>query len=900
MGKRVAMLLVVVLAWAHAGAPTRAEAPAQRPPNRELRKTDPDLPRLRRFVRNEPRTTRTDDQRVVVRFRKGANRDSALRAADASTDESIQELDVEVVRSDQDASSLAAELRADDRVASAEPVGLRYASKIPNDPGFSSQGHLIFGRFPLAWEIKMGSPSLDIAILDTGVDLDHPDLAGRIVAGRDTVNEDATAQDDDGHGTIVAGVAGAITNNSRGIAGAAWNARIMPVKVLDSDGSGNDFDIAQGIVWATDHGAEVINMSFGGTGTSTVLEDAVAYAISKEVIVVAAAGNESSSVPSYPAASPGVIGVGATDLNGDYVSFSNYGPWVDVFAPGTQIVSTALGTEEAYVSDAAGTSFSSPIVAGMAGLVRTANPSATPAVVESWLKHTAVDRSALVPGTYGWLDAYASLGGRPAAQPAEPYTGASGLRSDFNGDGYDDAVIGAPTEDVGSIKDAGAVQVFYGSSTGPKTTGSLMITQNTKGVSGSAEAGDQFGFAVATGDVNRDGYDDLAVGAPFEDVGSVRDGGVVHVFLGSAGGLRMTGSQAWTQGSNGAAGKAERNDLFGYAVSFGDYDGFPGDDLAVGAPGESDGPTPSVGAVTILSGRSGGVTGAGSIQWVQQPKRAGNLYGFSLASGDVDSDTNDELIVGAPGTDGSKVDAGAVEVLHGTVLGLRRDFTLTPDFIWGESQSEYFGFSVAIGDLMTYDGNPAGDHYDDIAIGAPGADSWAGRVDVIASDWSGILAGFNYLQQGDGTGDTAEAGDSFGWSLAATRCGSCALVDLLIGVPGEDVGSLKDAGVFHSQSVENWLIPTAALSQNSPGIPGSAEAGDRFGTTVAYGRFRGASSLANMIGAPDEGIGAKSRAGHVAIYYGAGVGSSMHQGAGGVPGMAETGDRFGAALGGSN
>jgi thermitase len=221
----------------------------------------------------------------------------------------------------------------------AEPNYIAHAFITPNDPYWSSQWGMTKIEAPAAWDITTGSSDVTIAIVDSGVDLFHPDISGKLVSGYDFVNDDSTPQDDYGHGTHVAGIAAARTNNGTGVAGLSWDAEIMPVKVLDDYGSGDYQDLANGIIFATNQGADIINLSLGGSAPSSVLEDAVKYAHDLECVVVAATGNNNSSV-SYPARYPDVIAVAATDSNDQKAGFSNYGPEVDVAAPGVGIRST--------------------------------------------------------------------------------------------------------------------------------------------------------------------------------------------------------------------------------------------------------------------------------------------------------------------------------------------------------------------------------------------------------------------------------------------------------------------------------------------------------------------------------------------------------------------------------
>jgi len=191
---------------------------------------------------------------------------------------------------------------------------------------------------------------------------------------------------------LVAGIAAATTNNAVGIAGVAWDASVLPVKVLNSHGVGDDFQVAAGIVWAVDHGASIVNLSLGGPAESAGLCDAVDYASSMRVLVVVAAGNGHTGEPQYPAACPGAVAVSATDTNGDFASFSNYGPWVSLAAPGIQITSTR--SNELYGAES-GTSLAAPIVTGVAALLRAEHPDWNPTQIASHLEQTAQDQAPL-------------------------------------------------------------------------------------------------------------------------------------------------------------------------------------------------------------------------------------------------------------------------------------------------------------------------------------------------------------------------------------------------------------------------------------------------------------------------------------------------------------------------
>jgi subtilisin family serine protease len=261
-------------------------------------------------------------------------------------------------------------LLADPRVASVEDDAVATAAVVPNDPHWPQQWNARRIRATEAWNATRGVAGITIAIVDTGVDGNHPDLRGRMVRGWDFQNNDGNPYDDDGHGTAVATTAAAAGNDGVGIAGMCWKCKIMPVKVLNGQGHGTHSNIAAGVVWAVDHGADVINMSIAGLSQTSVLAEAVAYAIRKGVIVVAAAGNEGSSHRTYPAAFPGVISVAATNESDRLYSWSNRGRWVTLAAPGCSY----SGRPHARWAWLCGTSLASPIVAGTVALMRSLAP----------------------------------------------------------------------------------------------------------------------------------------------------------------------------------------------------------------------------------------------------------------------------------------------------------------------------------------------------------------------------------------------------------------------------------------------------------------------------------------------------------------------------------------------
>ncbi|MDH7489081.1 MAG: S8 family serine peptidase [Anaerolineae bacterium] len=353
--------------------------------------------------------------------------------------------------------SVAAALRQTPGVITAEPEYFVHAAESPNDPNFAAQWGLDKIRAPLAWDVATGDFAIVIAILDTGVDMNHPDLAANLwqnfgeIAGNgvdddgngyvddrwgwNAITKGARPQDDHGHGTHVAGIAGAVGNNGVGVAGILWRCRLMAIKVLNSSGSGTYAGVADGVYYAAKNGARVINMSLAGSDYSQLLQDAINdVAVRYDVVFLAAAGNCGSGGTGcgsvnpimYPAAMENVISVAATDSGDVRGAFSEYNAFVDLAAPGVSIYSTALGSSYGYKS---GTSMSSPLASGLAGLIRFLRPAWNREQVEAHMKATAakVGNDPYVNGRndyygHGRMDAAAALWGLVAP----PHLAASG------------------------------------------------------------------------------------------------------------------------------------------------------------------------------------------------------------------------------------------------------------------------------------------------------------------------------------------------------------------------------------------------------------------------------------------------------------------------------------------
>ncbi len=262
---------------------------------------------------------------------------------------------------------------------------LRKPSFIPNDPRFGQQYGLKKPGFPRAWNHALGH-GVRIGVVDSGIDASHPDLRSKIAARKNFTffGGPSDTTDQIGHGTHVAGIAAAATDNARGVAGGCPDCKLLVAKSVGRFG-GYDSDISQGIVWSANHGAKVINLSLGGPRSSTTLHRAVRYASRKGALVVAAAGNDGTNRRNYPAAYPEALAVAATNSADRRASFSSYGRWVDVAAPGVDILSTYPGGYRKLT----GTSMASPEVAGLAGLL--AGEGLTETQIRSRILHTAKD-----------------------------------------------------------------------------------------------------------------------------------------------------------------------------------------------------------------------------------------------------------------------------------------------------------------------------------------------------------------------------------------------------------------------------------------------------------------------------------------------------------------------------
>jgi hypothetical protein len=317
------------------------------------------------------------------------------------------------------------------------------AITIPNDTSYASQYAPALIQAETAWDIATGSGSITVAIIDSGIDSSHPEFAGRIVPGYDFIQDDTVPQDECGHGTHVAGIAAAAGNNAQGIAGIAWGVKIMPIRVLSDLCGGSYADVSDALIWAVDHGAKVINVSLGGSGSSTLMQNATYYAYTHGAAIFAAAGNTGGSV-FYPAAYPWVMAIGSVDSSSTRVSTSNQGAALDLMAPGDSIYST-LPTNSGFFYNLTcphpwpygsspcgkstqydllgGTSMASPHAAGAAALLLSMPGScfSTPDQIYQALITSAKDLGAAGFDTlygYGLIQIQTAMGLCPSAPPA--------------------------------------------------------------------------------------------------------------------------------------------------------------------------------------------------------------------------------------------------------------------------------------------------------------------------------------------------------------------------------------------------------------------------------------------------------------------------------------------------
>jgi FG-GAP repeat len=529
----------------------------------------------------------------------------------------------------------------------------------------------------------------------------------------------------------------------------------------------------------------------------------------------------------------------------------------------------------------------------------------------------------LVGGILALVPAAPALG-EDSSEPTQAAVEAPG--TDFNGDGYADLAIGVSREDVGTVTDAGGVNVIYGSPTGLSATATpdQFWSRGSPNVEGDPGDLALLGESLAGADFNGDGFDDLAIGVPQDDVGSSRNAGAVNVIYGSLSGLSPTATpdQLWTQAGL-VEGDPETDDVFGQSLAGGDFNGDGFADLAIGVRNEDVGGVVDAGAVDVIYGSSSGlsVTAIPDQSWSQDSPRVkgvahtGDVFGFSLAAGNFGGTSHEDLAIGVP-YEGEVVNSsGAVNVIYGSTSGLST--TGTPNQLWTQDGRgvedtaetfDRFGWALAAAD---FGGSPLAD----LAIGVPGegvTGDHQGAVSVIYGAPKGLSVTAPrdqiWSQDSAGVQDLAEDGDEFGRSLAAANFGGSAQADLAIGVPFESEAFDSQGGVNVIYGSPSGLSATATpdqfWSQDSPDVQEVGEGSDWFGWSLAAANFGGTVRADLAIGVPDEDI-SLSNVGGANVIYGAAGGLSAtatpdqfwYQGTAGVEEVPEASDDMGSALG---
>ena len=436
--------------------------------------------------------------------------------------------------------------------------------------------------------------------------------------------------------------------------------------------------------------------------------------------------------------------------------------------------------------------------------------------------------------------------------------------------------------------------------------------QDMPGVEGAIEGSDEFGKAVAIGDFNNDGDDDLAMGVGDDVVNAVLNAGAVNVLYGTEFGLDAAGDQLWSQRTTDVLGLEEAGDMFGQDLVTGDFNGDDYSDLAIGVPGEAVGDLAGAGSVNVLYGSKSGLTAVGNQIWHQDVTNVDGVagafdnFGAALTAGDFDGDGDDDLAIGVPRELVDALEnAGVVQVLYGTPAGLavagQQTWSQGSTGVPGVLEDDEFGSSLAAGDFN-------GDGEDDLAVGAPaeavGTAASAGAVNVLYGSGSGLTGDSSLIfhQDVDGITGVAEANESFGDSLTTGDFNGDGDDDLAIGAPGDVVDGMTAAGAVHVLNGSDTGITVDSnqiWTQGTPGIESDLLANDRFGASLASGDFNDDGDDDLAVGVTGEDIGKLNSPGAVNVILGSGAGLTaaddqiFQQGVNGILGTPDAGADFG-------
>ncbi len=481
---------------------------------------------------------------------------------------------------------------------------------------------------------------------------------------------------------------------------------------------------------------------------------------------------------------------------------------------------------------------------------------------------------------------------------------------DFDGDGYDDLAVGTPGENVGGDDAAGAVSIIYGGPGGLSSASDQLFTQDSANIDGAVEEGDSFGANLACADFNDDGWDDLAIGAPNENLGGKDNAGAVHIVFGTPFGLHASLIEdQLLHLDNFGVESASAGDALGSSLAAADFDGDGYADLAIGAPAWDE-DEHNAGAVAIVYGTPSGLSSSGTDFFHQDSPGvvdsvgSRDRYGEVLVSGDFDDDGYADLAIGIPldNFDDDHGNSGKVHIMYGTGSGLSAsgDQRFQPGTKW---KNGLFGAALASGDFDD-------DGIDDLAVGAPGqwvsGQEQAGAVYVLRGSGTGItLTGDQTWSQAGSIVGVPEDFDRFGQALASGDFDDDGIADLAIGAPGEEVGDERHAGMVNVLlGTPSGLSSTGNTGwhQDTPGLAGTAMAGDTFGRTLSVGDYDNDGNFDLAVGVPGDVMSGHAAAGTVHVLQGTWSvfdddnDIRWSQDSSGIAGGAEDNDMFGGPM----